>query len=292
MSESTLENYRKHLTDYLLFLSQTMDIKVIAETTENTILQYLRSLKGRGLSPVTVLDRFIVLRVFYNFLVTWGYLESNPMEHLKKPKVPKRHARTFTTSEIMTILKSYDKNTFLGYRNYTIMCVLFSTGMRKTELLKLSILDIHLQECFLVVLHGKGDKTREIPLGLSLRRILKKYLRDREEVLQEHSSFTSQFLVTFTGKPLTTSGLDTVFKHLKEHLRGLGIPEKRLSAHTWRHTFAKTFLLNGGDLFTLQKILGHEDVSTTRIYVEYTNKEMKVQNDKYNPLDNNQWQYV
>lgn len=292
LSRSTLENYRKHLTDYLLFLSQTMDIETIAETTENTILQYLKSLKGRGLSPVTVLDRFIVLRVFYSFLVEWGYLESNPMEHLKKPKVPKRHARTFTTSEIMAILKSYDKTTFLGYRNYTIMCVLFSTGIRKTELLKLSVLDIHLQECFLVVLHGKGDKTREIPIGLSLRRILKKYLRDREEVLQEHSSFTSQFLVTFSGKPLTASGLDTVFKRLKESMKGLGIPERRLSAHTWRHTFAKTFLLNGGDLFTLQQILGHEDVSTTRIYVEYTNKEMKVQNDKYNPLDNHQWQYL
>ena len=233
------------MTDYLLFLSQTKNIETIAETTNNTILQYLKSLRGKGLSPVTVLDRFIVLRVFYNFLVEWGYLEINPMEHLKKPKVPKRHARTFTTSEIMAILKSYDKTTFLGYRNYTIMCVLFSTGMRKTELLKLSVLDIHLQECFLVVLHGKGDKTREIPIGLSLRRILKKYLRDREEVLQEHSSFTPQFLVTFSGKPLTASGLDTVFKHLKESMKGLGIPERRLSAHTWRHTFAKTFLLNG-----------------------------------------------
>ena len=279
------------MTDYLLFLSQTKNIETIAETTNNTILQYLKSLRGKGLSPVTVSDRFIVLRVFYNFLVEWGYLEINPMEHLKKPKVPKRHARTFTTSEIMAILKSYDKTTFLGYRNYTIMSVLFSTGMRKTELLKLSVLDIHLQECFLVVLHGKGDKTREIPIGLSLRRILKKYLRDREEVLQEHSSFTPQFLVTFTGKPLTASGLDTVFKHLKESMKGLGIPASRLSAHTWRHTFAKAFLLNGGDLFTLQKILGHEDVSTTKIYVEYTNKEMKVQNDKYNPLDNHQWQY-
>lgn len=279
------------MTDYLLFLSQTKNIETIAETTNNTILQYLKSLRGKGLSPVTVSDRFIVLRVFYNFLVEWGYLEINPMEHLKKPKVPKRYARTFTTSEIMAILKSYDKTTFLGYRNYTIMSVLFSTGMRKTELLKLSVLDIHLQECFLVVLHGKGDKTREIPIGLSLRRILKKYLRDREEVLQEHSSFTPQFLVTFTGKPLTASGLDTVFKHLKESMKGLGIPASRLSAHTWRHTFAKAFLLNGGDLFTLQKILGHEDVSTTKIYVEYTNKEMKVQNDKYNPLDNNQWQY-
>lgn len=280
------------MTDYLLFLSQTKNIETIAETTNNTILQYLKSLRGKGLSPVTVSDRFIVLRVFYNFLVEWGYLESNPMEHLKKPKVPKRHARTFTTSEIMAILKSYDKTTFLGYRNYTIMSVLFSTGMRKTELLKLSVLDIHLQECFLVVLHGKGDKTREIPIGLSLRRILKKYLRDREEVLQEHSSFTPQFLVTFSGKPLTASGLDTVFKHLKESMKGLGIPASRLSAHTWRHTFAKAFLLNGGDLFTLQKILGHEDVSTTKIYVEYTNKELRVQNDKYNPLDNNQWQYL
>lgn len=290
---STLDNYRRNLLPFVSFLSQwpgqMADVKTI---TPETILKYLEYLRQKALAGVTVADRYMVLKVFFNFLLEWEYIETSPMARIRKPKVPKRCARTFTTKEVLAILQSFDKNTFLGYRNYTMMCLLFSTGMRKTELLRLSVSDIHLQECFLVVAHGKGDKSREIPLGLTIRRILKKYLRDRVELLQEHGAFTSQLFITYYGTPINHGGMNAVFKQLKEHLRGLGIPEKRLSAHTWRHTFAKTFLLNGGDLFTLQKILGHEDVSTTRIYVEYTNKEMKVQNDRYNPLDNNQWQYV
>ena len=292
LAGSTLDNYRRNLVPYLLFLSQEHQINDITETTPEIILEYLGCLRKKNFSSITIADKYMVLKVFYNFLTEWEYLSKNPMEHLRKPKVPKQMARTFTTKEVLEILKSFDKTTFLGYRNYTIMCVLFSTGMRKTELIRLSVLDIHLQEGFLVVLHGKGDKTREIPIGASLRRILKKYIRDREEVLQEHGSFTPRFLITYYGTPLTHSGMDMIFSNLKDHLKGLGIPEKRLSAHTWRHTFAKTFLLNGGDLFTLQKILGHEDVSTTKIYVEYTNKELRVQNERYNPLDNNQWQYL
>ena len=73
--------------------------------------------------------------------------------------------------------------------------------------------------------------------------------------------------------------------------RDLGFPAKRLSPHTWRHTFAKNFLLNGGNVFALQRLLGHEDIETTKIYIDYTINEMKTQNDSYNPLDNNRWQY-
>lgn len=291
LAVSTIDNYRRSLVPYMLFLTQEEHIETIDKTTPDSVLKYLEYLRKRNLAGVTIADKYMVLKVFYNFLTEWEYIAENPMKHIRKPKYQKKHARTFSTQEVLEILKSFDKNTFIGYRNYMLMCLLFSTGMRKTEAMKLSVTDIHIHEGFLVVQHGKGDKSREIPLGVSLRRILKRYLRERETVLQERGAFTPRLLITYYGTPLGNGGIDTVFKYLKEHLKGLGIPEKRLSAHTWRHTFAKTFLLNGGDLFTLQKILGHEDVSTTRIYVEYTNKEMKVQNEKYNPLDNHQWQY-
>lgn len=96
------------------------------------------------------------------------------------------------------------------------------------------------------------------------------------------------FIVSCRGGRLTKGGLGTVFAKLKQSKKQWA---HRVSAHTWRHTFAKFFLLNGGDIFSLQKILGHEDIESTRIYIELTKEEIRLQNDKYNPLDNTKWQY-
>jgi len=168
------------------------------------------------------------------------------------------------------------------------MCVLFGTGMRRSELLGLSVLDVHFDENLITVL-GKGNKERSIPMSAYLKRVLKKYLVLRESLCKEQvATFTPALIVNQKGDKLTVHGIDTVFRQLKENLQ---IPKGRLSPHTWRHTFAKSFLLNGGDVFSLQRILGHEDISTTQIYIEYTLSELKVQNDKFNPLDNSRWQY-
>ena len=287
LANSTLSSYQKNLLDFAYFLTQE-NVSDILKVKREDIFNYLNFLKRKNLSPITVADRYVVLRVFYNCLVQYDYLTESPLRHIRKPKVPKKHARTFTNKEVVEILSYFDKNTFTGYRNYTIMCILFGTGMRKSELLGLSVLDIHLEENLVTVV-GKGNKTRDIPIGTFLRKVLKKYLRDREELCTSLSTtFTPSLLLGHKGEPLTAHGLDTVFRNLKLHL---DIPKGRLSSHTWRHTFAKTFLLNGGDIFSLQRILGHEDISTTQIYVDYTTNELKTQNERYNPLNNNRWQY-
>jgi site-specific recombinase XerD len=287
LANSTILSYQKGLLDFAYFLTEA-NISDILKVKPTDILNYLSYIKRKRLAPVTVADRYILLRAFYNFLVQYDYLTESPLRNIKKPKVPKKHARTFTNNEVEAILNYFDKDTFTGYRNYTIMCILFSTGMRKSELLGLTVLDVHLDENIVTVL-GKGNKTREIPIGNVLRKVLKKYLRDRGELLTELSApFTPKLLIGHKGEPLTIHGLDTVFRQLKLNL---SIPKVRLSPHTWRHTFAKTFLLNGGDIFSLQRMLGHEDISTTQIYVDYTTQELKVQNEKFNPLNNHRWQY-
>ncbi|MPM79806.1 Tyrosine recombinase XerD [bioreactor metagenome] len=106
------------------------------------------------------------------------------------------------------------------------------------------------------------------------------------EVLKGHSS--AVLFISKDGNQLTISGSDSIFQELKSKL---GMNGKKYSAHTWRHTFAKTFLLNGGDVFTLQKILGHSDITTTKVYINLSDNEMKAQNSKFNPLDNSRWQY-
>jgi site-specific recombinase XerD len=287
LANSTINSYRK---DLLLFgdYMNTTGIKDIQKVGSNDILMYLDFAYRRGLSPISVADKYTTLRVFFNYLVQSEQLIKSPLEHLHKPKVPKKHARTFTNKEVMDILNYFDKETFIGYRNYTIMCILFGTGMRKSELLGLSVLDVHFNEDLITVL-GKGNKERSIPISTYLKRVLKKYLDLRNaHCKEENSPFTPALLVNNKGDKLSVHGIDTIFRQLKENLQ---MPKGRLSPHTWRHTFAKSFLLNGGDVFSLQRLLGHEDISTTQIYIDYTAKELKVQNDKFNPLDNSRWQY-
>jgi len=287
LSNNTIDSYRKDLLLFGKFMVAS-EIKDVLKVSPNDILMYLDYVRNRGLAPISVADKFTSLRVFFNYLVQAERLLKSPLENMRKPKVPKKHARTFTNKEVLEILNYFDKNTFTGYRNYMIMCVLFGTGMRRSELLGLSVLDVHFDENLITVL-GKGNKERSIPMSAYLKRVLKKYLVLRESLCKEQvATFTPALIVNQKGDKLTVHGIDTVFRQLKENLQ---IPKGRLSPHTWRHTFAKSFLLNGGDVFSLQRILGHEDISTTQIYIEYTLSELKVQNDKFNPLDNSRWQY-
>jgi site-specific recombinase XerD len=287
LANSTIGSYRKDLLMFGDFMAAA-GLRDILKVSSNDVLMYLDYICRRGLSPVSVADKYTSLRVFFNYLVQTEHLLRSPLEHLHKPKVPKKHARTFTNKEVLEILNYFDKNTFVGYRNYMMMCVLFGTGMRRSELLGLSVLDIHFEEDLLTVL-GKGNKERSIPISAYLKKVLKHYMSLRDTLCKDKgTTFTPALLISQRGDKLSVHGIDTVFRQLKQNLQ---IPKGRLSPHTWRHTFAKSFLLNGGDVFTLQRLLGHEDISTTQIYIEFTEKELKVQNDRFNPLDNSRWQY-
>jgi len=219
--------------------------------------------------------------------VSEGNIIISPLEGVVKPRIPKVHARTFNNEEIKAILTYFPLDDFLGYRNYTIMCILYSTGIRMNELLNLTVFDVRMDIDTMTVL-GKGSKERILPISRILKKVLGKYLREREIYTRNTKYTTPYLIINRNGNKFTQAGIQVIFNQLKDNL---GFPRKRLSSHTWRHTFAKNFLLNGGNVFALQKLLGHEDIETTRIYVEYTEKEMKIQNDNFNPLDNNRWQY-
>lgn len=184
------------------------------------------------------------------------------------------------------MLTAYDVDTFIGRRNYTILSLLLATGLRRSEYISLKMYDVDLSNDFIRVI-GKGDKERIVPIGKALSLILRKYVKARKEYLKGYSD-TPYFIISKYRKGLSKDGSNSIFSTLRKELKLTG---KRFSAHTWRHTFAKAFLLNGGDVFTLQELLGHEDVETTKVYVDLADNDKAVQNNKYNPLDNTKWQY-
>lgn len=282
----TITNYKYSLKTFFGFCSQR-NISDLQMVNNYIIMDYLADMNKRY-SSITVRDKYIVLKAFFTFLVDVELLEINPMSNMKKPKQEQKIIYSFTKEEVNEIMSMFDKNDFIGYRNYTIMNMFFGTGIRKSELLNIASTDID-WGTNLVKIYGKGSKERFIPLGNSLQRILLHYIKLRKEYIAEHKK--SNILNLFINKDcrrLRQGAINTLFSKIKGNKPNWST---RVSPHTFRHTFAKFFLLNGGDLFTLQKILGHEDISFTRLYIDLNTNEVSVQNDKFNPLENTRWQY-
>ncbi len=287
VSYKTVEAYRYIFKSFNGFLA-SQGIECIENITSDVIRAYLAFLRAKGYAPDTIKDRYVGVSALFNFLCNDGLLVGNPVRAVKRPKLPKIKARTFTAKELQKIMTFFRMDSFTGLRNKLIMNILYGTGIRKSELLSLTVFSLHMDMNSMTVI-GKGDKEREVPLSPILVKLLYMYLEKRLEVLLDHDTETPRLIITKYGRPLSDGGLREVFLELKH---GTGIGGLRVSSHTFRHTFAKNFLLNGGNLFALQEILGHEDISTTRIYVDYNKLELSQQMNNFCPLDNAKWSYL
>nr|WP_281240877.1 tyrosine-type recombinase/integrase [Sporolituus thermophilus] len=196
--------------------------------------------------------------------------------------------RTFTAVEIKKMLNAFKGDTFYEIRNRCIISLFFSTGIRMNELIELKLQDINITTDLIRIQKGKGMKERFVPISRAMKRILIEYLKHRQEYLADKNPDCPYVFPSRTGQKMTSSALESMFKKLKHELNLQG---EKISCHTWRHTFAKNYLLNGGDIFSLQKILGHADLESTRIYLQLNDQEIKTQFSRYNPLDNKDWLY-
>ncbi|CUH95842.1 hypothetical protein P22_1927 [Propionispora sp. 2/2-37] len=285
VTERTIGTYADVLDKFFEYLLKK-DIYDVELVTSNVIREFLISLQEKGLKGITRHRYFRVIKTFFIFLFREDYIDKNPITNVKPPKVEKKVMRTFTSKEISKLLNAFDKSTFIGFRNYTIFCLFFSTGIRKGELLNLKITDVNITNDLIRVL-GKGQKERCIPIGRAMKRILKQYFAMREEFLD--GEFCEWLFITLKiERKMTSSSINSLFMRLKKELNLEG---EKISSHTWRHTFAKNYLLAGGDIFSLAEIMGHADLDTTRNYLSLNEKELKIQHKKFNPLDNHDWLY-
>lgn len=262
---------------------------VMIEDITTSVLRLHFALLLKELQPITVRIHYMCLHSFFTFLFKEGDIKKNCMESVEKPRVPKFELQAFSHAQVDKLLSVFDKSNFTGYRNYCMTCVLFSTGIRRSELVKIKIEDI-LFDINMMKINGKGSKLRKVPVSDTLHKILIKYLRLRKEHIKEHKLNTSPYLFisSFTGNKLNPETITELYNTIG---REENMKDVRVSPHTFRHTFAKFFLLNGGDVFSLQKILGHADITTTKQYVNMNDKDIRIQNDKYNPLENDYWKY-
>lgn len=234
----------------LFKFSEARGVKKIEDITEDVMRDYFEVIRTKYAVP-TICGRWLEFSVFFGWLQKSGYILSNPLDSVRKPKKNRRVIYSFNHSEINEIMTFYDKSTFIGFRNYTIMAVFWGTGIRKAELLGLQPESIDFDTKSLFVI-GKGSKERFVPFGAKLETVLRRYLKMRNMYLLEQSNSCSSLFITKDGGSLSESGVNTIFSTLKKSKKRWS---PRVSPHTFRHTYAKLFLLNGGDLFSLQKMI-------------------------------------
>lgn len=272
-SDHTITSYIKDIHDFKAFIeSEELAKDLLDVTRERLGRHYLSFLDVQGYAKKSIARKISSLRTFYNYLISNKWIDINIFTNLETPKVPKKLPQIINDSEIDLLFKSIDKFKPLGFRNYLILDLLFSCGLRASELTEMTIKDIQIER-EQILIHGKGSKDRYVPLHDKLITDLKQYLTYIRPILLSKgpSSFESKVFINYKGTPLTVRGLQLI---LKQIIKNSGETYK-IHPHMLRHAFATTLLNHGADLRVVQELLGHEHLKSTQIYTHVSSEILK-----------------
>ena len=232
------------------------------------------------LSGHTVNGYLRAIRAFWSWAETEGYIIHNLFHQVKVPKAPKKVMPTFTTEQLQALFLAVDTSTVTGFRDYTIFVILLDTAIRCSELTDLRVEDVNLEAGWLKV-RGKGARERIVPIASKAQRAIWKYI-NMYRTEPDSPRYDNLFL-THDGRPLTKDRLGKIMKRYGSRARMTGV---RCSPHTMRHTAAIRYLRDGGDVFTLQRIMGHSTLDVLRIYVNMSYPDVKDAHRRHSPADN------
>jgi site-specific recombinase XerD len=293
-SLQTIRWYRQKLgyfSHYLRTRGRSMDIASIDHREIRSFLSHLqtqvhadennprRPTRDDSLSMETVHGYFRALHAFFSWAVRERLLTDNPMRDLRAPKVPRHLMPYFTVEEIVRLLNTAQGNDATSQRTYATLILLFDTGIRASELTGLKVSDVNLTQGYLKVI-GKGNKERVVPIGRQCQRVLHRYISQYRP--DPALAGTDNVFLTIQGYPLRP---DYLYRIMVNACRQSGIQIKRPGPHTCRHTFARNFLSNGGNLLVLQRILGHTSLEMVRRYVNLQTDDLVAQQARYSPID-------
>ncbi|MFA6334463.1 MAG: tyrosine-type recombinase/integrase [Bacteroidales bacterium] len=269
-SPRTLALYSTYIEDFYNFVSLSEDEDEFVPLQSNTIRGFVASGLDSGLSPRTMNLKLSAISSFANFLVKRGYIKSNPVKKIHRPKQSKKLPEFYT----QVAMKNYfaaevDPEDFFALRNRTIVAILYSAGLRRAELANLKISDWDVKRSIFRVV-GKGDKTREIPIPETLRNELELYLSKFKQIYPVSNK--DRFFLTDSGQPFY---LSFVNKIVRSELGGVeGFTGKR-SPHILRHSIATHLLNNGADLNSIKEVLGHSSLAATQVYTHNSFEQLK-----------------
>ncbi|WHY79019.1 tyrosine-type recombinase/integrase [Neobacillus sp. WH10] len=283
LSEQTIKTYMIQLNEFQAYCSEK-EILNVEDITANTMkLYFLYCMKSKMNNPVTVNTKIKNLKAFFNYMVEADVINEkrNPMSKIEKAKTDTK-IEVFSDNHIRQMLNYYRRlknreHSFHAYRDYTIILTLLGSGMRLGELCNLKWKEVDLVTGTIIVF-GKNRTQASIPITDKLVKELAEYKIFCQQYFSEPSE---QVFINKENKPMTANEVKNVFKRLKTIMN---FKDVRLSAHTFRHTFAHRFLMNGGDVFTLKQMLRHSSLKMTEKYLAIWGTALRDQNEKYNPL--------
>jgi integrase/recombinase XerD len=247
-----------------------------ASLTASHLDAFLIEVKDRGYAPQTVRGFAQVVKTLCRFAHRRGFIAHDLALGLEMPKVPRRIIETFTDDQLATLFAAPDMRRWIGVRDRAILLTFLDTLARASELATLKASSVDLSQRVIKVV-GKGGRERQLPLGAIASRALHRYRASVEDLRAD-----DPFFISCRGRPLDRQYLRAV---VAGYGKKVGITGVRCSPHTLRHTGAKRFILAGGDVFTLQRLLGHTSLAMVRRYVELAAVDVALQHARFSPID-------
>ena len=266
LSNNTLQSYKRDITQYESYINEE-NLQYL-KVTKDDIKNYLENLKNIGKKTSTISRNLASIRSFYQYLVRTKKIKEDPTEGIQSPKVEKRVPSVLSSKEVELLLEQPKAVDLKGIRDKAMLEFAYATGMRVTEIINLNLEDVNLKEGY--VSCTNANKQRNIPLGAISINALKEYIKKARPYLIKSEDEKSLF-VNINGKRLTRQGFWKIVKFYKEQAH----IDKDITPHVLRHSFSTHLLQNGADLKAIQVMLGHSDISSTQVYMQFQDEGLK-----------------
>ena len=277
---NTVTSYQNDLEQYILYLENVLHKSFFRDVKSHDILIYLKHLEDSGIAQSSKSRKLSAIRMFHRFLVNEDITEQNPSAVVSLPKKTQRLPDALTQNEIGKILEQPDIEQLTGLRDRAILEVLYASGLRVSELISLRLSNLFFEEKFIRVI-GKGSKERVVPIGEQAIDATVKYLKHVRPSYAKVPYSAEFVFINQRGRPFSRMG---IWKIIQKYVHNAGI-EKKISAHTFRHSFATHLIEGGADLRAVQEMLGHADISSTQIYTHLDREYLKEVHRTFHPRE-------
>ena len=277
LAENTVKNYSLDIVSLANFITSNKILEQPKDCSRETLQHFIRQ-QSKSVTATSQARRISSIKSFFNFLIFEKIRTNSPADLIEGPKLGRKLPVTLSLTEIEKILTGIDLSLSNGQRNRAIIETLYGSGLRVSELVNLTLSDIFFKEDIIRVT-GKGDKQRLVPLGSYSKKYIEIYkdeIRDLKKIKIEDNDI---LFLNRNGGKMTRA---MIFNIVKDSAFKVGI-KKKISPHTYRHSFATHLLENGADLKSIQLLLGHESITTTEIYTHLDNKHLKRVMEKFHP---------
>ncbi len=266
LSENTLQSYKRDLKQFRKYL-EACELHY-NRVKEEDIKDYIRELQEEGKKPSSISRCIASIRSFYQFVLKNKKIKVDPTQNIQSPKIEKRVPSILTSKEVELLLDQPKDIDLKGIRDKAMLEFAYATGMRVTEIVSLNMEDVNLEEGYVTC--KNGNKERNIPLGNMSLKALKEYVEEARDILVKTAEEEALF-VNINGSRLTRQGFWKIIKFYKEQAH----ITKDITPHVLRHSFATHLLQNGADLKAIQSMLGHSDISSTQVYMQFQDEGLK-----------------